>query len=181
MEWPSVLSLPAHLFELSHHVWDDYLLYSNLEPQGMVLELANNNVVNNMRSICCHHVKDEKTDSPMRLSNLPNEKDSPGTWPQTDPTLAPILWGTLYHWPPEKQPVRWLWRENRQPSTLTVTWIWGRGRTTPTAVFLWLGGAAALLCEGSLSQVWGMNGCRSEGSYKRLSVAWWEDQLTFHS
>lgn len=180
MEWAQCSEPSCLPVKLSHHVWDDCLLYSNPEPQGMGLELANNNVVN-ISSICCYQVKDEKTESPMRLSNLRNEKDSPGVWPQTDPTLAPILWATLYRWPPEKWPDRWLRRENRQPSTRTVTWIWRNDKTTPTAVILWLRGATALLCEGSLSQVRGMNGCRSKESHKRLPMAWWEDQLTFHT
>lgn len=94
---PSVLSLPAHLFELSHHAWDDRLLYSNLEPQGMGLELANNNVANNFSSICCFRGKDEKTESPMRLSHLPNEKDSL----ESDPRLI------------------WLWHPSSEPLCIT--------------------------------------------------------------
>ena len=86
--------------------------------------------------------------------------------PRPNLTLAPMLWATMHHWPPEKQDlVRRPMKGNQtQPGTLwRVTGAWGHGGTTPTAViFLWLGGAVFLLSTASNSELKGINECRSE-------------------
>ena len=86
--------------------------------------------------------------------------------PRSDLTLAPMLWATLRHCPPEKQGlVRRPWRETR-PSPAHCRESLEPGDTVgphpQLLFFLWLGGAAFLLSTASDSELRGINECRSE-------------------